>query len=205
MTHEELEEAVPLYAIGALERSERQAIEAHLLSGAACHAALKDYQTVASLLPFRAHSRDAPNTLKAKIMMAPASTSGQPETEQPSPRSSLEPGEWMNHLFPPITRLPARCPSGSPWDSPPWLWWWEGYVAWLSYTQTAQRSGEIQQLQAAVQQGPREWPRYKQNSSNVTKRSAPSSPNWVNALPKWLNCAISYYNGKRSWTTRMHS
>lgn len=48
MTHEELEEAVPLYAIGALERSERQAIEAHLLSGcAACHAALKDYQTVA--------------------------------------------------------------------------------------------------------------------------------------------------------------
>ena len=30
MTHEELEEAVPLYAIGALERSERQAIEAHL-------------------------------------------------------------------------------------------------------------------------------------------------------------------------------
>ena len=53
MTHEELEEAVPLYAIGALERSERQAIEAHLLSGcAACHAALKDYQTVASLLPF---------------------------------------------------------------------------------------------------------------------------------------------------------
>ena len=39
MTHEELEEAVPLYAIGALERSARQAIEAHLLSGcAACHA-----------------------------------------------------------------------------------------------------------------------------------------------------------------------
>ena len=65
--------------------------------------------------------------------------------------------------------------------------------------------GEIQQLQAAVQQGPREWPRYKRNSSNVIKRSAPSSPNWVNALPKWLNCAISYYNGKRSWTTRMHS
>ena len=31
MTHEELEEAVPLYAIGALERSERQAIEAHPL------------------------------------------------------------------------------------------------------------------------------------------------------------------------------
>ena len=42
MTHEELEEAVPLYAIGALERSERQAIEAHLLSGcAACHGCLR--------------------------------------------------------------------------------------------------------------------------------------------------------------------
>ncbi|MBH0180457.1 MAG: hypothetical protein HP490_01935 [Nitrospira sp.] len=33
MTHEELEDAVPLYAVGALERTERQVLEAHLLSG----------------------------------------------------------------------------------------------------------------------------------------------------------------------------
>ena len=52
MTHEELQESVPLYAAGALDRSERQALEAHLLSGCvSCHAALKDYQSIAALLP----------------------------------------------------------------------------------------------------------------------------------------------------------
>ena len=46
MTHEELEESVPLYAAGALDRTERQTLEAHLLSGcASCHSALKDYQS----------------------------------------------------------------------------------------------------------------------------------------------------------------
>ncbi|ODT45620.1 MAG: hypothetical protein ABS70_02730 [Nitrospira sp. SCN 59-13] len=152
MTHEELEEAVPLYAIGALERSERQAIEAHLLSGcAACHAALKDYQTVASLLPFGLTPTTPPNTLKAKILMAPASTTSQAEPEQPGPRSSLEPGEWMNHLFPPITparSLPFRIAMGF---AAVVVVLGGGYLAWMNYTQTAQRSGEIQQLQAAVQ------------------------------------------------------
>ncbi|MGZ8383177.1 MAG: anti-sigma factor domain-containing protein [Nitrospira sp.] len=153
MTHEELEEAIPLYAIGALERSERQAIEAHLLSGcAACHAALKDYQTVASLLPFGLTPATPPNTLKAKIMSAPAPLAGAAEMEKPAGRSSLEPGEWMNHLFPPIA--PARSwpfhlavgfaacalvAGGS-------------YLAWLSYSQSTQHSGEIQRLQTAVQQ-----------------------------------------------------
>ena len=118
MTHEELEDAVPLYAIGALERSERQAIEAHLLSGcAACHAALKDYQTVASLLPFGLTPATPPNTLKAKIMMAPTPIAGAVEAEQAGPKSSLEPGEWMNHLFPPIAparSLPFRLAMGLP-------------------------------------------------------------------------------------------
>lgn len=153
MTHEELEEAVPLYAIGALERSERQAIEAHLLSGcAACHAALKDYQNVASLLPFGLTPATPPNTLKSKILMAPASATSQTETEQPAPRSSLEPGEWMNHLFPPITparSLPFRFAMGF---AAVVIVFGGGYLAWMTYTQTAQRSGEILQLQAAVQQ-----------------------------------------------------
>ena len=152
MTHEELEEAVPLYAIGALERSERQAIEAHLLSGcASCHAALKDYQTVASLLPFGLTPATPPNTLKAKIMMAPAPIPGAIEVESAGPRSSLEPGEWMNHLFPPIAparSLPFRLAMAF---ASILLVVGGGYLAWLSYTQTTQRSGELQQLQAAVQ------------------------------------------------------
>jgi hypothetical protein len=46
MTHQDLEDVIPLYAIGTLERTERQAIEAHLLSGCVpCHTALKEYQS----------------------------------------------------------------------------------------------------------------------------------------------------------------
>jgi len=153
MTHEELEEAVPLYAIGALERSERQAIEAHLLSGCAtCHAALKDYQTVASLLPFGLTPATPPNGLKAKIMNAPVPIPGAVEVDKPAGRSSLEPGEWMNHLFPPIAPVrswPFRLAMGFAGLA---IVVGGGYLAWLSYTQTAQRSGQLQEMQAAVQQ-----------------------------------------------------
>ena len=152
MTHEELEEAIPLYAIGAMERSERQAIEAHLLSGcAACHAALKEYQTVASHLPFGLTPATPPNTLKAKIMSAPAPLAATADADHPAARSSLEPGEWMTHLFPPITPArswPLQLAAGFAGLAIVGL----GYLAWLTYTQSSERSGEIQQLQAAVQQ-----------------------------------------------------
>jgi anti-sigma-K factor RskA len=152
MTHEELEEAIPLYAIGAMERSERQAIEAHLLSGcAACHAALKEYQTVASHLPFGLTPATPPNTLKAKIMSAPTPLAATADSNHPAARSSLEPGEWMTHLFPPITPArswPLQLAAGLAGLAIVGL----GYLAWLAYSQSSERSGEIQQLQAAVQQ-----------------------------------------------------
>ncbi|HET7909882.1 MAG TPA: hypothetical protein VFL19_04170, partial [Nitrospira sp.] len=108
MTHEELEEAVPLYAAGALDRAERQALEAHLLSGCqSCRTALKEYQSVASLLPFGLSPVQAPRMLKSKIMAArhPDALTVDSHSKD-SNRPSLEPGEWMNHLFPPIA--PAR-------------------------------------------------------------------------------------------------
>src|SRR3977135_4688339 len=108
MTHEELEESVPLYAAGALDRIERQALEAHLLSGCtSCHSALKDYQSVAALLPFSLSPAKPPRSLKAKIMTErnPAPTPAEATANEPV-RPSLEPGEWMNHLFPPVA--PAR-------------------------------------------------------------------------------------------------
>ena len=114
MTHEELEEAVPLYAAGALDRAERQALEAHLLSGCQpCHNALKEYQSVASVLSFGLSPIQAPRALKAKIMAArnPDSLPIDNIVKEPG-RPSLEPGEWMNHLFPPI--VPARSFS-LPW------------------------------------------------------------------------------------------
>jgi hypothetical protein len=114
MTHEELEEAVPLYATGALDRTERQALEAHLLSGCpSCHHALKEYQSLAALLPFGLTPTQAPRALKAKIMAArnPVAAATE-EGQKDQPKPSLEPGEWMNHLFPPVT--PARSLS-LPW------------------------------------------------------------------------------------------
>lgn len=102
MTHDELEAAVPLYTVGALERVERQALEAHLLAGCiTCHRTLKEYQSVAVTLPFRLNSTPPPRILKGKIMSARVSTSATDSETQPSSKPSLEPGQWMNHLFPP--------------------------------------------------------------------------------------------------------
>ena len=154
MTHEELEEAVPLYATGALDRGERQALEAHLLSGcASCHNALKDYQSVASLLPFGLSPMQAPRALKAKIMAArnpdPLAVDSVPKE---SSRPSLEPGEWMNHLFPPIA------PASS--FSLPWaiglatllVVGLGGYLAWNYSTRLADDALKVRQLETSLQE-----------------------------------------------------
>lgn len=102
MTHDELAAAVPLYTVGALERVERQALEAHLLAGCIpCHMTLKEYQPVAVTLPFGLNIMPPPRILKGRIMSARVSPpAAESETQSPS-KPSLEPGEWMNHLFPP--------------------------------------------------------------------------------------------------------
>ncbi|MFO0707264.1 MAG: anti-sigma factor [Nitrospira sp.] len=155
MTHEELEEAVPLYAAGALERPERQALEAHLLSGCvSCHTALKDYQAVAALLPFGLNSVQPPRGLKAKIMAAriPTPVTEEAIAEKPAQKPSLEPGEWMNHLFPPES-------SSSSWS----LGWALGaaavvvlatglYFGWDAFLQGATGPNKVQQLQTASDQ-----------------------------------------------------
>ena len=152
MTHEDLEEAVPLYAAGALDRAERQALEAHLLSGCqSCHSALKEYQSVASLLPFGLSPMQAPRGLKASVMAA--RTSDPLEVEgllKESARPSLEPGEWMNHLFPPIA--PARSLS-LPWAigmASVLLVSIIGYVVWMYQARISDDTLRIQQLEAVV-------------------------------------------------------
>jgi hypothetical protein len=102
MTHQDLKDTVPFYAIGALEKVERQALEAHLLSGCVpCHTMLKEYQSVAVALPFELTLVPPPRHLRAKIMGARTLPLPTEETANPSAKPSLEPGEWMNHLFPP--------------------------------------------------------------------------------------------------------
>src|SRR5262245_24081064 len=154
MTHEELEEAVPLYAAGALDRMERQALEAHLLSGCqSCRSALKEYQSVAALLPFGLSPIQAPRALKSKIMAArnpdPLAVDG---LLKDTGRPSLEPGEWMNHLFPPIT--PARSLS-LPWAigvASALIISVGGYFAWTYTTRLSEDTLKIQQLQATVEE-----------------------------------------------------
>jgi anti-sigma-K factor RskA len=154
MTHEELEEAVPLYATGALDRAERQALEAHLLSGCqSCHNALKEYQSVASLLSFGLSPMQAPRALKAKIMAArnpdPLAIEGNPKD---AVRPSLEPGEWMNHLFPPI--VPARSFS-LPWAiglATLLIVGLGGYLVWTYTEKLSDNALKIQQLEALLQE-----------------------------------------------------
>ena len=154
MTHEELEESVPLYAAGALDRIERQALEAHLLSGcAACHSALKDYQSVAALLPLSLNPTRPPLSLKATIMtgrnLAPIPAEAAPN--EPA-RPSLEPGEWMNHLFPPVA--PARSLS-LPWAlglATLLIVAVGGYLAWNMSTQRSIDTSNIKQLEASLQE-----------------------------------------------------
>jgi hypothetical protein len=150
MTHEELEDVIPLYAVGALERGERQAIEAHLLSGCvSCHNSLKEYQSVAVVLPFGVNITLPPRALKAKIMAArTAAVAPQTAAQQPG-KPSLEPGEWMNHIFPPETpahavsfrwvaglALVAIIVAGG------------GYLTWTAYnTKVTEDSARLAQLQ----------------------------------------------------------
>lgn len=154
MTHEELEESVPLYAAGALDKVERQTLEAHLLSGcASCHSALKDYQSVAALLPLSLSPIAPPRSLKATIMAERNPAPLPAETAQNEPaRSSLEPGDWVEHLFPPVA--PARS------SSLPWALGFAalliaavgGYVAWNVSTQRSIAITNIQQLEASLQE-----------------------------------------------------
>jgi hypothetical protein len=153
MTHEELEASVPLYAAGALDRTERQALEAHLLSGcSACHSALKDYQSVAALLPLSLIPVKPPPSLKSKIMAergpAPVPVEAAPKVEPA--RQSLEPGEWMDHLFPPVA--PARS-SSLPWAlgiAAVLVVAVVGLLAWNISTQRSIDTSNISELEAAL-------------------------------------------------------
>ena len=102
MTHDQLEAAVPLYAAGALERVERQALDVHLLSGCIpCRTMLKEYQSVAVTFPFGLTITPPPRSLKGKILSSRLSSPADESETQPPSQPSLEPGQWMNHLFPP--------------------------------------------------------------------------------------------------------
>jgi hypothetical protein len=75
---------------------------------------------------------------------------GAESSTKEAPKPSLEPGEWMNHLFPPIA--PAR--SGSlPWAfglATLLVLGGGGYVAWTYVTQVTSDSIKLEQLSARL-------------------------------------------------------
>lgn len=102
MSHEVFEEQIALYAVGALERQERQALETHLLTGCqSCHAALKESRKAAGLLPYALPLRQAPAEIKARLMEAANQTAAAPPSVTSPAMPALEPGGWLKHLLPP--------------------------------------------------------------------------------------------------------
>ncbi len=71
MSHEAHEDVIPLSAIGALDRQERQALDRHLLAGCApCHQTFRQLQTVAALLPFSLAPAAPSSELKTRLLAA---------------------------------------------------------------------------------------------------------------------------------------
>jgi hypothetical protein len=102
-------------------------------------------------LPFGLSPVQAPRALKSKIMAA----RGNPMVDgllKDAGRRSLEPGEWMNHLFPPIA--PARSLT-LPWAigaGAVLVISVAGYFIWTYATQLADDAAKIQRLEATVQE-----------------------------------------------------
>ncbi|WP_447976979.1 anti-sigma factor domain-containing protein [Candidatus Nitrospira bockiana] len=97
MTHEQIEEALPLYAVGALDRQERHAVEAHLLTGCTtCHALVKDYHGVAGLLPFALPAATPPP--KSELLGRIFQQSRPGESDRPSIRL----GGWVRGVLTPF-------------------------------------------------------------------------------------------------------
>jgi len=146
MTHEEIEEAIPLYAIGALERSERTVVESHLLTGCGtCHVLAKEYQAVAGLLPFGLRSVSPPS--KSKILAAVFENAASAEQSGAAVADGLGFGAWINELLSSFIK-----PSLQPVISVVLLilLTGTGWYAWMTHRQVADEAAQREQIETAL-------------------------------------------------------
>ena len=68
MTHDELKDALPAYALDALDAAERAAVEAHLLACESCRAELLVLQRVADGIGLEAPPVTPPPSLKTRVL-----------------------------------------------------------------------------------------------------------------------------------------
>lgn len=66
--HDEIQETLPGYALGALEKDEAAKAEAHLASCRTCSAVLEDYRSVADSLALAVPMVEPPRSLRARTM-----------------------------------------------------------------------------------------------------------------------------------------
>ena len=140
MTHEEIEEAITLYAVGALDRAERTVVESHLLMGCeTCHVLAKEYQATAGLLPYALKPVPPP----PKSNMLAAVFQGATKGEQT--RSSF--CAWINELISSFIR-----PSLQPVISMVLLLLLAGtgWYAWVTHRQVAGEAAQREQIAAAL-------------------------------------------------------
>ncbi|MBM4123752.1 MAG: hypothetical protein FJ246_02165 [Nitrospira sp.] len=102
MNHEQLQETIPLYAVGALDRQERQTLETHLLSGCSiCPLTLKDYRATVGLLPYALPPQALPPEFKTELMAALHPATPNPAAHKTAALPRLQPGPWLQHIIPP--------------------------------------------------------------------------------------------------------
>ena len=146
MTHEEIEDAIPLYAIGALDHSERTAVESHLLAGCGtCHVLAKDYQAVAGMLPFSLRSVTPPP--KSKILAAVFENAANAERAGTAQAEGLSFGAWINELLSPFLK-----PSLQPVVSVVLLILLTatGWYAWMTHRQVSNEANQREHIEAAL-------------------------------------------------------
>ena len=140
MTHEEIQDAVPLYAIGALDRVEQTAVESHLLMGCeACHVLAKEYQAAAGLLPYALPP--VPPPPKSKVLAAVFQDMSKGE------ESGANFAAWLNELFSSFIR-----PSLQPVISMALLVLLvgTGWYAWMAHRQVTSEAAQREQIAVAL-------------------------------------------------------
>jgi anti-sigma-K factor RskA len=146
MTHEEIEEAIPLYALGALDRAERTVVESHLLTGCGtCHELAKDYQAVAGLLPYALPS--VPPPAKSKILAAVFQRTVGDEQTAAADSEGLSFGVWINEWLAPFIR-----PTLQPIISLVLLLLLvgTGWYAWMTHRHVVNEAAQREQIEAAL-------------------------------------------------------
>ena len=88
MDHEQLEENLSLYALGALDPDSVREMEQHLAAGCpACSTLLRQYQTAVTTLPYALPPQTPPPALKSSIMTAlsgPAASTTSARADKPA-------------------------------------------------------------------------------------------------------------------------